>query len=424
MSETSTTLLHVRNYPRPSKVHKRNSLNSHSKFSQIFSKLPRAVLNFDEHSSLSSTRRGRTLSLDSVTTTIRPENNSMSNDKYFSPHKNEEASTAMMSFLLGAPDFKKSKEIMMPAKFNKYSMPKIQKPKPKYRFILAEAPKEILEEINDEKFKSSATIMAISSILNDNTQSPQTSQNRHKNRVHSRKNPYPVRSLQSSEAITFKLDTFKLKPPPPIENQEIPNTINFSSHSSAESSAPASPRLEPKKKQQNIKSPRPKREGVMKVKQRRRKGNSLARVLADSGIIESPFVQLGSTLEVNGEIKPLRLPLAPQMEFSKLLKELRDLSLDSRGLSTQPVMTWKTGPLSIEHLAHFNELHPTEAYVASVLRLTPVQYFNAKHSLITASRRYEGRTLPFRKSDAQKILRIDVNKASKLWEFFHQLNWL
>ncbi|CAG8467529.1 13636_t:CDS:2 [Ambispora leptoticha] len=351
MSETSiTTLLPVRNYPRQSRVHKKNSLNSYSRISSLYSKFPRAP---EDHSSLSSTRRDRTLSLDSKITNM-PEDNSIPNEKYFASRKNEEASTAMMSLLL------------------------------------AEAPKEVLEQISVERFKSS-TIMAISSILNNDTQSPQisqTSQNNHKDRIHSRKNPYPMRSSQKS-------------------------------------SEPASPRLEPKKKQQNIKPPRSKREGgVMKVKQRRRKGNSLARVLADSGIIESPFVQLGSTLEVNGEVKPLRLPLAPQMEFSKLLNELKDLSLDNRGLNIRPVMTWKTGPLSIEHLAHFNELHPTEAYVASILRLTPVQYFNAKHSLITASRRYEGRALPFRKSDAQKILRIDVNKASKLWEFFHQLNWL
>ncbi|PKK73591.1 hypothetical protein GLOIN_2v1576086, partial [Rhizophagus irregularis DAOM 181602=DAOM 197198] len=32
--------------------------------------------------------------------------------------------------------------------------------------------------------------------------------------------------------------------------------------------------------------------------------------------------------------------------------------------------------------------------------------------------------ITFRKSDAQKLLRIDVNKASKLWERFVQTKWI
>ncbi|RHZ78687.1 hypothetical protein Glove_158g62 [Diversispora epigaea] len=61
--------------------------------------------------------------------------------------------------------------------------------------------------------------------------------------------------------------------------------------------------------------------------------------------------------------------------------------------------------------------------VASTLRLTPVQYLTAKNTLVSAAQRYVQRSLPFRKSDAQKLLRIDVNKASKLWEFFQQSNY-
>ncbi|GET61054.1 hypothetical protein RhiirA5_154335 [Rhizophagus irregularis] len=34
------------------------------------------------------------------------------------------------------------------------------------------------------------------------------------------------------------------------------------------------------------------------------------------------------------------------------------------------------------------------------------------------------KSLPFRKSDAQKLHRIDVNKASKLWEWFVQTKWI
>ncbi len=34
------------------------------------------------------------------------------------------------------------------------------------------------------------------------------------------------------------------------------------------------------------------------------------------------------------------------------------------------------------------------------------------------------KSLPFRKGDAQKLLGIDVNKSSKLWEFFTQVEWI
>ncbi|CAG8660662.1 64_t:CDS:1, partial [Racocetra persica] len=52
------------------------------------------------------------------------------------------------------------------------------------------------------------------------------------------------------------------------------------------------------------------------------------------------------------------------------------------------------------------------------------QYLTAKHTLVSAAQRYLQKSLPFRKSDAQKLLRIDVNKASKLWEFFQQVKWI
>ncbi|CAG8669596.1 25022_t:CDS:2 [Gigaspora margarita] len=81
-------------------------------------------------------------------------------------------------------------------------------------------------------------------------------------------------------------------------------------------------------------------------------------------------------------------------------------------------------PLTISHLPHFNALHRKEVEVASTLRLTPVQYLTAKHTLVSAAQRYVQKSLPFRKSDAQKLLRIDVNKASKLWEFFQQVKWI
>ncbi|CAG8674630.1 865_t:CDS:2, partial [Dentiscutata erythropus] len=76
-----------------------------------------------------------------------------------------------------------------------------------------------------------------------------------------------------------------------------------------------------------------------------------------------------------------------------------------------PKVNWKGQPLTISHLPHYNSLHSKEAHVASTLRLTPVQYLTSKNTLVSSARRYTQKSLPFRKSDAQKLLRIDVNKA-------------
>ncbi|KAF9968991.1 hypothetical protein BGZ65_012411, partial [Modicella reniformis] len=73
-----------------------------------------------------------------------------------------------------------------------------------------------------------------------------------------------------------------------------------------------------------------------------------------------------------------------------------------------------------EDMPGYGFLHPHEIQVSSSLRLVPAQYIHCKRTLIMASREY--RTVlsgkPFRKSDAQKLCRIDVNKTSRLWEFF------
>ncbi|KAI8584750.1 hypothetical protein K450DRAFT_267406 [Umbelopsis ramanniana AG] len=87
-------------------------------------------------------------------------------------------------------------------------------------------------------------------------------------------------------------------------------------------------------------------------------------------------------------------------------------------------IVWKGAPLKISHLPMYNKLHATEATIASTLRLTPVQYIRCKRTLIRAASEYERHGTPFRKSDAQKLCRVDVNKTSSLWSIFGELGWL
>ncbi|KAJ1925385.1 hypothetical protein LPJ71_000198 [Coemansia sp. S17] len=67
-------------------------------------------------------------------------------------------------------------------------------------------------------------------------------------------------------------------------------------------------------------------------------------------------------------------------------------------------------------------LATAEKECCSILRLFPEQYLGMKLSLVRA-----GRTLPkgtFKKRDAQKLCRVDVNKTSKVFEWFCKLGWI
>ncbi|RUS15497.1 hypothetical protein BC938DRAFT_476919 [Jimgerdemannia flammicorona] len=88
-----------------------------------------------------------------------------------------------------------------------------------------------------------------------------------------------------------------------------------------------------------------------------------------------------------------------------------------------PRIVWKGVPLDIHDMPHFHLLHPAEVHIASTLRLTPIQYIKCKNTLVQAARAHIRRGLPFRKSDAQKLCRVDVNKTSRLWTVFGSLGW-
>lgn len=79
--------------------------------------------------------------------------------------------------------------------------------------------------------------------------------------------------------------------------------------------------------------------------------------------------------------------------------------------------------MEIEHLPYYELLHPGEVNIASILRLTPEQYLKCRRSLILAAEQFDKLHIAFRKSDAQKCVRIDVNKTSTLWSVFSRLGW-
>ncbi|KAG1253441.1 hypothetical protein G6F68_011337 [Rhizopus microsporus] len=84
---------------------------------------------------------------------------------------------------------------------------------------------------------------------------------------------------------------------------------------------------------------------------------------------------------------------------------------------------WKGTPLNIQSMPYYELLHPGEVNIASTLRLSPEQYLKCRRSLILAAEQFDKLNVKFRKSDAQKCVRIDVNKTSALWCVFNALGW-
>ncbi|KAL9538817.1 hypothetical protein MBANPS3_010660 [Mucor bainieri] len=87
-------------------------------------------------------------------------------------------------------------------------------------------------------------------------------------------------------------------------------------------------------------------------------------------------------------------------------------------------VSWKGSPLKIKTMPYYDKLHPGEATIAATLRLTPEQYLKCKWALVLAAKEADETGSLFRKSEAQKVCCIDVNKTSVLWNAFGRLGWL
>lgn len=69
-------------------------------------------------------------------------------------------------------------------------------------------------------------------------------------------------------------------------------------------------------------------------------------------------------------------------------------------------------------------LHPAELALAQSLRLPCDLYLDSKRRLFLEKVYRMRRGMPFRRTDAQKACRIDVNKASRLFAAFERVGWL
>jgi hypothetical protein len=79
------------------------------------------------------------------------------------------------------------------------------------------------------------------------------------------------------------------------------------------------------------------------------------------------------------------------------------------------------GPIWIDPASEgYDQLQPDEVQTCSILRLPPTVYLKIKETLVSA-RHYKG---TFKKRDAQRWCRVDVNKTGKIFDWFIAKGWL
>ncbi|KAG2735921.1 hypothetical protein G9P44_000011 [Scheffersomyces stipitis] len=103
----------------------------------------------------------------------------------------------------------------------------------------------------------------------------------------------------------------------------------------------------------------------------------------------------------NGHRKPYSSASSPQPEFKPKIGSAR-------------------APLDISHAADFELLSNEEKQLCATLRILPKPYLAIKNQLMKEAVKNNG---ALKKKDARQALKIDVNKASKIYEFFVQMGW-
>ncbi|KAK6197517.1 uncharacterized protein RJT21DRAFT_57970 [Scheffersomyces amazonensis] len=85
---------------------------------------------------------------------------------------------------------------------------------------------------------------------------------------------------------------------------------------------------------------------------------------------------------------------------------------------------WKGQPMDLSNDPLRNKLHPAELVLASILRLPVAVYLDSKRRFFFEKIERFKQGKQFRRTDAQKACRIDVNKASRLYAAFEKVGWL
>lgn len=110
-------------------------------------------------------------------------------------------------------------------------------------------------------------------------------------------------------------------------------------------------------------------------------------------------------------------------DYNALIDYSPSLDTLPKGNSKALKADWKGQVLDLSDDPDRHLLHEAEINLASTLRLTCATYLCSKRRIFQA--RIDALKIgkEFRKTDAQQACKIDVNKASKLWQAYEKVGW-
>lgn len=112
------------------------------------------------------------------------------------------------------------------------------------------------------------------------------------------------------------------------------------------------------------------------------------------------------------------------MSWAKLVDYSPPLSTLPPNNNKSLRIEWKGSPMDLSNDPLKDKLHPAELVLAEILRLPCDLYLDSKRRFFLEKVHKLKKGLPFRRTDAQKACRIDVNKASRLYAAFEKVHWL
>ncbi|CCF58395.1 hypothetical protein KAFR_0E02420 [Kazachstania africana CBS 2517] len=114
----------------------------------------------------------------------------------------------------------------------------------------------------------------------------------------------------------------------------------------------------------------------------------------------------------------------PTMSWQKLPDYAPSLDTLPKNNDKCLKVEWKGSSMDLADDPLKEELHPAELLLAQILRLPCDLYLDSKRRFFLEKVHRFKKGLPFRRTDAQKACRIDVNKASRLFAAFEKVGWL
>lgn len=112
---------------------------------------------------------------------------------------------------------------------------------------------------------------------------------------------------------------------------------------------------------------------------------------------------------------PIR-PNAPGSGTSLFKRQREFMRLSFFQLQLTPKLD-AAAPLNLANAPSLHLLTPAEQMLCSTLRIHPKPYLAIKETLV---REYARRGGKLRRREARDLVKIDVNKTSKIWDFLHQ----